>query len=56
MSINSMQDGDMVGDTDESLPLGRTCMCSTSVEGTLYIDLICQEKELVWEGEGVTIN
>jgi hypothetical protein len=24
MSINSMQDGDMVGDTDESLPLGRT--------------------------------
>jgi hypothetical protein len=29
---------------------------STSVEGTLYIDLIdAKKKRLVWEGEGVTI-
>jgi hypothetical protein len=44
MSINSMQDGDMVGwGWNPYLWGGRSV--STSVEGTLYIDLIDAKKK-----------
>jgi hypothetical protein len=45
--------GVMDGDTDGTLTMGGRS-CSSTTEGTLYIDLIdAKKKELVWEGQGV---